>query len=249
MTDRWYDTREGIVACEQRGLAGLRDLSKARREAYNRSENLAWWCVWAHYVFDRCGNTLVTNENAPDYYTFGATPPAVFDREEHQAVDKGRPWSMSAGGIPPAEVCPHCFEGWTRSNHKDHFWDCNKGSFHQSCWDMKCVAGEIDFFTTVFEEAGLTYSELRLLPNGYSRRSPSPWFLLMTDHGPIKVGARKRVFEINWSHFEIAVDGTELFKDEEVTQAQSLVHAWGREKLIEYLRTLMARAGSAAVGE
>jgi hypothetical protein len=63
-----------------------------------------------------------------------------------------------------------------------------------------------------------------------------PWFLFHTPLGGIKIGWRKRVisveFQDNFRKFRLQ----KLFADEDVTKGDNHIHAWGYEKLYEYLK-------------
>lgn len=80
------------------------------------------------------------------------------------------------------------------------------------------------------------------LPNDYwpehadyaEVRNNSPWFLVKTNKGLIKIGWRKRVLSIDWSDTSIRTIVTE----EKVTKNESLVHAWDYRKALEYLTVL-----------
>ena len=48
---------------------------------------------------------------------------------------------------------------------------------------------------------------------------------------------------ISWDHAEglNGIDGNVLFEDEGVTKDKTMVHAWGKDKAVEYLQKLMWR--------
>jgi hypothetical protein len=242
-TKPWYDTRKGITEALKDGLAGIHKISDERNEAgYERGERMGWWCVWGHYVFDECGNTLVFTEGGPDYYTFKSPIPSVFSREDWEASGDNRMWTMSPGRVPPADdVCPHCLEGWDHWNHKDHYFSPygDRKSYHETCFRMKQVQEETDWFEELFKEAGLQVLRLRLLPNGYSKSIGRPWFLVQTPFGWLKIGWRKRVVSMDWKHFDVEVDGNKLFEDQQVTKGNRMVHAWGKEACVDYIRRLI----------
>lgn len=65
------------------------------------------------------------------------------------------------------------------------------------------------------------------------------WLLITTKKGPIKIGWRKRVIEIDWSNTIINKLANDLFPDEDVTKGNSYIHAWGYEKAQEYINKLL----------
>lgn len=72
---------------------------------------------------------------------------------------------------------------------------------------------------------------------GYDRvRAESPWWLIKTREGMIKIGWRKRVISIDWSDTGLCRYPTK----DDTTMTSSMVHAWTVEKAIEYLKALMA---------
>ena len=73
----------------------------------------------------------------------------------------------------------------------------------------------------------------------YQCKQTSPWFMVTTTRGMIKIGWRKRVINIDWSTMN-REDAETLFPDEDVTKDGRLIHAWGYEKAKEYLNKLLA---------
>lgn len=61
-----------------------------------------------------------------------------------------------------------------------------------------------------------------------------PWWLVETSFGIVKIGWRKRVIEIDWSCTELHGELT----NDQVTQSEVMVHAWGWPKALEYMRNL-----------
>lgn len=66
-------------------------------------------------------------------------------------------------------------------------------------------------------------------------RMTNPWFLFETQHGLIKIGLRKRVVSVDWGATDIRL--AQVTSDD-VTQHDTMVHAWTPLKLLEYLQTL-----------
>lgn len=114
-------------------------------------------------------------------------------------------------------------------------------------------------FKKMFSDAGMETIFMEELPNGYMKDEPyyfgSPWFNVTTTIGHINIGARKRVINIDWSRTILKTSGKDLFPTEDVTKgggygdAPQFIHAWGREKATEYLKTiyLAATAGPLVV--
>lgn len=109
----------------------------------------------------------------------------------------------------------------------------------------------------LFLLAGLDMESYYKLENNYwpdceeyaDIRRKSPWWLVKTKHGLIKLGWRKRVISIDWSDTDYRsgvsqfADGRlldELTKDD-VTKDESMVHAYSNHKALQYLSTLRFR--------
>jgi hypothetical protein len=72
------------------------------------------------------------------------------------------------------------------------------------------------------------------LVNQYDADSKDPWWLVKTPAGLIKLGWRKRVISIDWSDTAIR----EVITDHDVTKDETMVHAWGIARAVEYLERL-----------
>ena len=97
---------------------------------------------------------------------------------------------------------------------------------------------------SLFKLAGIGVMRLWEIPNQYWPLTPeydetrklSPWWLVKTPRGLIEIGWRKRVISIDWQETEIKCKVT----DDDVTKAETMVHAYGYAKALEYL-TVLAR--------
>jgi len=103
----------------------------------------------------------------------------------------------------------------------------------------------------LFLLAGFKVSRLHRLENKYwpeayvEERRGSPWWLAITEFGPIEIGWRKRVISIDWSDTPVR---QEVTKDE-VTKSDTLVHAWSYVKALEYLTALRGTFPTTAPAE
>lgn len=108
----------------------------------------------------------------------------------------------------------------------------------------------------LFTVSGITVLKVWQLPNGYwplampgdwhnqgqvsdfvryaQLRESSPWWLVRTSFGLVKVGWRKRVLNIDWSDTDIR----EIVTVDDVTKEPTMVHAWSELKAVEYLKRL-----------
>jgi len=80
------------------------------------------------------------------------------------------------------------------------------------------------------------------IPNEYCSGSCCvhiPWLIATTEKGPIKIGWRKRVIQIDWSSSNIGIEAKDLFAGENVTIEGRMIHAWGYEPATRYLKALL----------
>ncbi len=80
---------------------------------------------------------------------------------------------------------------------------------------------------------------VRSIPNEYDPTSLHPWYIVVTHRGPIKIGWRHRVINIDWSESIIPAKSEDLFSNEEVTKEDKYIHAWSYEKAKEYITKLL----------
>jgi hypothetical protein len=100
----------------------------------------------------------------------------------------------------------------------------------------------------LFEMARFDVKSIHELPNGYwpaayiEQRAASPWWLVETNIGLVKIGWRKRVIQISWT--DTSYRGVVTADD--VTEDDDMVHAWSYAKALEYLAALCMNAKQAA---
>lgn len=95
---------------------------------------------------------------------------------------------------------------------------------------------------SLFDSAGIKVLKVYELPNGYwpiaerylALRADSPWWLVMTEVGPVTVGYRKSVMAIDWEDTPIRA----VVTVDDVTKDETSVHAWTTLKAVEYLTAL-----------
>lgn len=95
--------------------------------------------------------------------------------------------------------------------------------------------------TELFKSAGFETIHVETIDNQYCSEAccyKSPWIIVSTIKGRIKLGWRKRVMNLDWSESDIKAVGTELFKGEETTTGKRYIHCWSKNKAIEYLKKL-----------
>jgi len=86
------------------------------------------------------------------------------------------------------------------------------------------------------------------LANGYWPDAPcydevrKPWWLFMTERGPIQIGWRKRVLALDWEGSKMR----RVVTADEVTKSETGVHAYSVAKAVEYLGELRRSTPEAA---
>ena len=108
---------------------------------------------------------------------------------------------------------------------------------HTRCNSLRKSREERTYFTDIFTKAGMERAVLHEIPNGYCPcEKCAPWYIAKMPYGDIKIGWRKRVISIDWSSTKRNL--LHLFKDEDVTKEPYLVHAWGTDKAVDYLKRI-----------
>lgn len=74
------------------------------------------------------------------------------------------------------------------------------------------------------------------VPDYAESRAKSPWWIVRTEYGKIRLGDRKRVCRIEWSRIGLVKADT-LTKDDTTTFDYG-IDAWTRAKIVEYLTQL-----------
>lgn len=71
-------------------------------------------------------------------------------------------------------------------------------------------------------------------------RRKSPWWLMKTAHGLIRIGWRKRVISIEWADLPIRVDASHpnAITDANVTKFETGIHAYSYGDAVNYLSRL-----------
>lgn len=253
--DEFYATRKGIdLTLAMHGLKGLCDIAEARCKAgYGDHKRLPEFLVLGRFWFDTCGNialirdAYVGSDDRGLEKVLRSMLTKVLSGEELKQLIPGLHWSASLGFALPREedLCEECGAGWTLDNCDDAVnrqVNRKREIFHHLCLALNIERDAAGYYGEIFKDAGLGEINTDRIPNEYWKDEGPPWFILRTPKGNLKVGHRKRVFHVEWTDLLPAVkdklDTNVLFPDENVTKGQRYIHAWGREKAVEYLRTV-----------
>lgn len=69
-----------------------------------------------------------------------------------------------------------------------------------------------------------------------------PWYVVTTKVGRFTIGWRKRVIEISWKETVGTKSADTLFRNEEVTKEEKMIHASNREKAKWYIDAIIGSA-------
>ncbi|MFZ3232865.1 MAG: hypothetical protein WA194_05015 [Patescibacteria group bacterium] len=92
-----------------------------------------------------------------------------------------------------------------------------------------------------FVQAGYQKVSFTTKPSGYHSGYPD-WYDVATEIGVVEIGPRKRVVHIGVQNVPNAARPDVLFEKEDVTKTERCVHAWDKDKVVEYLRTILSSA-------
>lgn len=102
---------------------------------------------------------------------------------------------------------------------------------------------------TMFDLAGFKVTSITEIPNDYwprtslyeQLRAESPWFVVGTTIGAVRIGWRKRVISIEWDSSTYSG----IITEDDTTKDQHMVHAWTNADAVKYLSNLREAAYAA----
>lgn len=251
-----FDSTDGIRK-SLKSLAAFHEMLNLRKlwTLNNKGKKLNEFVVYGKYVLDSLGQILLIK-----YFDYEYTMPDVCTLEYFRENVK----TFGTTHHPPIpksnSACPCCGKKFSLSDLKKTAFGLVNGKIaHESCRKTYYHAKEINEMTSNIMD--LVYKDcpdFDLLPNGYCNQdccSHIPWFKFHTPDGDIVIGWRKRVISIEWQEnfkpFDMAIFNGECvtkwadkFYDlpknvkpgNLPTAGKRGIHAWGREKAIEYLQ-------------
>lgn len=247
----WYDTREGIQERLDKGLEGLHEIAKARRDAgYDRRERLTDWCLLGTFWLDTCGNFSTITEGAPrDGYWYWKMEevyktPDVMNRDE--AAQFSQHWSSTGTGLPsPEDRCDRCGRGWALDNVRDYYkQNRDDPARHKKCQELHVIEREQKEIKGILDRSEIPYTAMVMIPNQYHPNPDptyyGPWFMVDTPAGRFQIGWRKRVISIDWSDTTFTATGADVVESPDITHWEQGVHAYGADKAVEALRRMFA---------
>lgn len=251
-----FDSINGIRN-SLKNLVDFHQMLNTRRLWYlnNKDKRLNEFVIFGKYVLDCFGQILIIN-----YFNFEYTMPDVCTYEYFK--DNVKTFSTSFKPVipKPNTTCPCCGKQFDISNLKNTTFGLVNGKVaHESCRKTYYHSKTINDMTAHLMD--LIYKDrpdFELLPNGYCNQDCCkhiPWFKFHTSDGDIIIGWRKRVISIEWQEdfkpFDMAIfNGENVTKWCEnfshipksinhgmlTTTGKRGIHAWSREKAIEYLK-------------
>jgi hypothetical protein len=209
------------------------------------------WVLFGYFFLSTNGGFSKIIRNAPREHPKGwKLGDVAYASEAETIVGKDWSWESTAADLPPiVGKCKRCLYGWDKRNitdyHERHGQDAPH--IHETCYKLQAIDDEIEFFQDVLKASEMPHTGLRIIPNEYhSGLYFNPWFIIESKWGPIRIGWRKRVINIDWSDSSIKTDGTVLFKevcDKGITCWETGIHAYGKDKAVEHLRDLARAQG------
>lgn len=110
--------------------------------------------------------------------------------------------------------------------------------FHVKCMRKQVTSDCWKKVSKSLYDAGFKDYKVEQIDNEYSGYPFYPnWFVIKTDLITMKIGERKKVINVEIIG-ENNLNLEELFAAENVTKSENNIHAWGYEKLTEYLKTI-----------
>lgn len=151
--------------------------------------------------------------------------------------EPGRDWPINPHGWYPIPYKKAPFDETHVIVADDKvYWRFSK-YYHPECYKKFLEKFYRNYFVSIFKQAGYQKIDLTARGNGYSGDEfASPWFDVTTELGDFTIGWRKRVMNIDWPS---GYDFRPLFKNENVTQDATSIHAWTKEKAVFYLSTML----------
>lgn len=255
----------GIRAYLRRGLMGLHELQAARRARWRDYLSLQSFLVLGSIYLDEEGGMYrlrFTNwKHGADMSWLPQALPDVLPLLQLETVLPGATYEYSVNRFLPMadQTCSHCGQRWTIDTIEDAYKvgmasgnDCQPIYQHLRCLQLDGEHRAHEWGVASATEAGFIKPVVRVVPNEYwpdayvVERAREPWCVLATRWGDLKFGWRKRVISLSWAdvaaHWQApkSLDAAVLFPTEEVTRDGPLIHAWGQDKFVEYLRVLRA---------
>jgi RNA polymerase subunit RPABC4/transcription elongation factor Spt4 len=246
-----YDSKEAMIEATT-SLDKLHLLLAIRKIACRDHQiDLKQWLLMGKLYLDSVGNALVCDKEESPAKKFPGIP-KVLTLDEYREYAKTHttngPWyfSVSPTLIPNShDTCPECGKPWTIDNFFDVIYTIEKDQNqfnqrvirHEKCHQRWLAKKTKKLFKKIFREAGFKDFSIKATKNLYGQGPyNAPWYKVKTDCIEILIGWRSKVISIQSSHPQI--NFVELFSDENVTKETNLIHAWGEEKCIEYLKRI-----------
>jgi hypothetical protein len=240
-----FDTLEGIKEYLKDGLSGFNRLLADRGNAAKSNEKgerrrlKTFWLLgrWQVDTFGQCH--LIQGTLPIDSRHVESIPDIVEDLWVYLPEDASLTTSIV---YPPKAdaVCAVCGVGWTLEDAQTARWYYRDEKFrHKACQHQEIETETLNQFKEAFNKADPARKyTFNPIPNEYCTcELCTAWYEVRVAgcKGFVKVGWRKRVVNLDWSANGASVE----VSDDNVTKGPSLIHAWGYDKLTEYLKVLL----------
>lgn len=217
---------------EEDGLAGLHEVLRLRRAAFDQNGRLEDFVVAGRIHLDECGNALRMHKKPHDYRG------EILMYPSRGSLD---PCAELAPLPAAGERCQRCGRGWTLDTAHDYYRsrESTPSGRHIECHRLAVVQHTYEDLKQIVRDAEIPVCSLTLIPSRYHDDKDyfGPWMRVHTPKNIITIGWRKRVMVVDWSESTLNVT-TSIFAEEDVTKGEKMIHAWSEEKAVEYLRKI-----------
>lgn len=213
-----------------------------RQRKLCKTENKPY-LLFQKYFLPKDGGVFVVD----DRYYLDKGLAKVVDTDAATAVFEDFTVSYSYKQFPiSADKCSVCDESFTVDSAASSWQirDTHKFS-HARCVQRLNTKRNRQEFEKVFNEICLTGADLVEIPDGYDSKDPyrSSWFeaYILPDI-KLSFGWRRSVISVQLLESPREVDIAKLFPKEDVTKDTTYIHAWSYEKMLEYVKVIVAAA-------
>lgn len=231
-------TNQDYINFKLRSISGLLEYFseiKKYKKAYPNYSDFGEFVLYGKFFVDNRGNVMALDKryNVPDELITMAEFKKLYHSYEFL------PFPVESMISSPLR-CPYCSQEFTLNDilQDNLYWQSEEGITHRDCQDhFYELENKADLFS-IIHYSGWDASNYTEIPNEYGCNCEicknRPWFIFHTSNGDIKIGWRKRVISIEFmegfTEFPMSI-----FEDEDVTKWEKGIHAWNKEKAIDYL--------------
>lgn len=248
----WFDTRERLEQSVRTHEDFALVLAERRNwRSHNPNGGLQEWVAYGRFILDTYGQCMTIIKGAPEDNPICFEDGVVKRIGALVSLDEAKRflghWTSTFVTIPrPHDQCPHCLRGWEIRDLHDVASHLDEGvPVHRTCSVLKHYQSGFEQLQRI-AHAVWPDAKLSMIPNEYDGRMCTeydfrpPWALIHSQHGPIRIGWRRRVIDVSWSDAPKLkrVNGSEIVASVEITHGPTRVHCYSEASAIDALRLL-----------